>query len=153
MNDKNGKELRCGDIVLISNAYFKNDNGYWFVEQDGHNKAYSSGPDSLTLQKVGKTGKVSTCKGHIAFWPLISFCSDYQKNVAARAWNLEHATIEKVETVPTFGVEEFIRNEIAQHEDAIRNYERFGYGEAWSRPAQNALEYFSAALERITKRT
>ena len=32
MLDKNGVEIRTGCIVEITGAYFKNDNGLWFVE-------------------------------------------------------------------------------------------------------------------------
>lgn len=31
MLDKNGVEIKTGDIVEISGAYFKNDNGLYFV--------------------------------------------------------------------------------------------------------------------------
>ena len=29
MVDKNGVEMKTGDVVLISGAFFKNDNGLW----------------------------------------------------------------------------------------------------------------------------
>lgn len=32
MFDKNGHEIKTGDIVEITGAYFKNDNGLYFVE-------------------------------------------------------------------------------------------------------------------------
>ena len=32
MLDKNGVELQAGMVVEITGAYFKNDNGFWFVE-------------------------------------------------------------------------------------------------------------------------
>ena len=33
MVDKNGVEMKTGDVVLISGAFFKNDNGLWFIER------------------------------------------------------------------------------------------------------------------------
>lgn len=33
MFDNNGVELRAGCVVEITGAYFKNDNGFWFVEK------------------------------------------------------------------------------------------------------------------------
>ena len=30
MRDRNGIEIKSGDVVRISNAYFKNDNGLYF---------------------------------------------------------------------------------------------------------------------------
>ena len=33
MVDKNGVEMKTGDIVRVSGAYFKNDNGLWFIER------------------------------------------------------------------------------------------------------------------------
>ena len=32
MFDKNGHEIKTGDIVEITGAYFKNDNGLYFVD-------------------------------------------------------------------------------------------------------------------------
>ena len=68
MKDKNGIKLQAGDIVEIKNAYFKNDNGFWYVEQDGSNKAYLSDDSQLTLKRIGKTGKISTAKYSTSFY-------------------------------------------------------------------------------------
>ena len=32
MLDKNGVEILTGMVVEITGAYFKNDNGFWFVD-------------------------------------------------------------------------------------------------------------------------
>ena len=54
MTDKNGKEIKAGQVVLISGAYFKNDNGLWLVTNvpgapDWHGR-------DICLQKIGKSG-------------------------------------------------------------------------------------------------
>ena len=42
MLDKNGIEIKTGDVVEITGAYFKNDNGLYFVER-------SAGDPGLSL--------------------------------------------------------------------------------------------------------
>ena len=92
MLDKNGIEIRTGDIVEVSGAYFKNDNGLYFVDNSPGDPTWSG--SDYSLHKIGKTGKISTAKYSVAFWPLSCVCSDRAKNAAAREWNSEHAQIE-----------------------------------------------------------
>ena len=92
MTDKNGKEIKAGQVVLISGAYFKNDNGLWLVTNvpgapDWHGR-------DICLQKIGKSGKLNTSKGRYGFWPIGVFTNDRMKRLEANAWNAEHATIE-----------------------------------------------------------
>ena len=80
-----------GDVVRVSGGYFANSNGLFFV-------AHPSG-SSWWLEPITKAGKIR--KTGAQFWPLTSYCSDRLKNAAARKHNAEHATMEKVEGVPT----------------------------------------------------
>ena len=41
MLDKNGKEMVTGCVVEIKNAYFKTDNGLYFIEKSPENSAGS----------------------------------------------------------------------------------------------------------------
>lgn len=150
-HDKNGTIIKCGDIVEIKNAYFKNDCGFWFVEQDGTNESYCGG--GLTLQKIGKTGKISTAKYNIAFWPLSAFTSDREKNAAAREHNARNATIEIVKHINNAAVIDYIWEKIKEINEAINHYKMRGYDETFTESHRKARDYWTKALERLTQPT
>lgn len=95
MLDKNGVEIRTGDVVRISGAYFKNDNGLWFVEHSPGDPSWCGSDHSL--RRICRSGKLSTAKDNICFWPIAVFVSDRAKRAEAGAWNKAHAEIEVVQ--------------------------------------------------------
>lgn len=97
MKDKNGREIRTGDAVRISNAFFKNDNGLYFVEHSPGDVSWSG--SDYCLRKICRDGRLSTAKNNVAFWPLSAFCSDRTKNALARDWNRDHAEIEVQDSI------------------------------------------------------
>lgn len=101
MLDKNGVEIKSGDIVEITGAFFKNDNGLYFVESSPGDPSWS-GTD-YCLKKISKAGKISTAKYNICFWPITAFVSDRAKTAKARQWNREHAAIEVKEPLKDMG--------------------------------------------------
>ena len=145
--DKNGTTIQAGDIVEIKGAFFKNDNGFWYVDQDSTNPAYLG--TGLTLYKIGKTGKISTSKGRIAFWPLFCCTSNRAKNAEANDWNKTNATIEITNKVSNAQVIEAFQKLVAEYKDAAEYYEMRGYGEAWIKPNMDNAEYYGKALERM----
>lgn len=147
MFDKNGTLIQAGAIVEIKGAYFKNDNGFWYVEEDCTNPAWL-GTD-LLLKKIGKTGKISTAKNNLAFWPLKAYTSNPSKNKQARDWNRKHATIEITDKVDNVQVIEDFRQRVAGHKESARYYDLHGYGEAWTKPHEDNAEYFGKALARL----
>ena len=94
MLDKTGTEIRTGDVVRISGAYFKNDNGLYYVEHSPGDPSWSGRDHSL--RKISKAGKISVAKHNICFWPIFVCVSDQAKSAEARAWNKAHAEIEVV---------------------------------------------------------
>ena len=92
MLDKNGVEIKTGAIVEITGAYFKNDNGLYFVERSPGDPSWC-GRDHC-LKKISRKGKISTAKYNLCFWPISVFVSDTAKRAAACRWNREHAEIE-----------------------------------------------------------
>ena len=92
MKDKNIIELKTGDVVEITGAYFKNDNGWYFVEHSPGDPNWS-GKD-YCLCKIKRTGELSTAKKNLCFWPIAVFVSSRAKSAEANAWNREHAKIE-----------------------------------------------------------
>lgn len=93
--DLNKKEITEGDVVKISNAYTKNDNGIFFVKRTPNSKDYGGG--TLWLEKLNsKTmekskGTYSTCS-----WPLTSYSNNREYRISAREHNEKNATIEVI---------------------------------------------------------
>lgn len=125
MFDKNGKEMLTGMTVRISGAFFKNDNGIYFIAHCPGDPSWS-GRD-LSLTKICRNGKISKTKG-IAFWPLISFTNDRTKNMAAKAHNAEYAEIEVIGGIPTHDIEAHFR-ELAENQRQWLQREIWDFGE------------------------
>lgn len=147
MKDLNGNTIQAGDIVEIRNAYFKNDNGFWFVEQDGTNEAYL-GKD-LTLKKICKNGKISKSKKSICFYPLKSFVNDAVKRYEADEWNKENATIQISKKIKNDEVLRFFEEKKQEHAEALEYYEIRGYGEAWTEPHKMNVDYCERTIKRL----
>lgn len=94
MVDKNGKEIKTGDIVEITGAFFKNDNGCYFVDRSPGDAGWSG--EKYSLKRISTRGKISKAKNNICSWPLVAYVSSRVKRAEARAWNKEHAQIEVV---------------------------------------------------------
>jgi hypothetical protein len=105
MIDKNGIEIKTGDVVEITGAFFKNDNGLYFVEHSAGDPDWCGSDHSL--RKISKKGKISTAKYNIGFWPIMITTNSWEKRIEARSWNSEHAEIEV-----KHGID---RSEIAKH--------------------------------------
>lgn len=135
MTDKNGIEIKTGDIVEITGAFFKNDNGIYFVQNSPGDPTWSGSDHSLA--RISKKGKISTAKHNLCFWPIGTFVSDRQKAAKAHRWNKEHAqievkAIENMEEVSTFfqteadRMEEVIRRtkyDFGENSDIVKKYE------------------------------
>ena len=120
MFDKNGIEIKRGDIVKIEGGYFKNDNGLWFVEHVPGEPNWNG--SDCSLRKIGKTGKLSTQKHNICFWPLSVYVNDYFKRCEAKAWNEKNATIEIVAGVNKEGIIQHFEEEKKETEQMLEWY-------------------------------
>lgn len=150
MLDKNGIRIQAGDIVRISGAYFKTDNAYYFVEQDGTNPGYVADDTEVTLKKICRNGKISTAKYSLAFFPLKSFTSDRTKNAAAEEWNKEHATIEIVHTVNNEQVIEWFEQQAKERREQEHYYSMRGYDwERWVKQYAEAAAWYESVVERM----
>ena len=89
MKDKNGTEIKKGDIVKIEGAYFKKDNGIYLVNKAPGDKNWLG--DNYCLYKMNKN---NINKKAINFWPLQVFVLSWEKRIDANDYNREHATIE-----------------------------------------------------------
>lgn len=100
MLDKNGIEIKTGDIVEITGAFFKTDNGLYFVQSSPGDASWCGSDHSL--HRISKAGKISKAKYSTCFWPIGIFVSDRVKAAQARTWNKDHAEIE-VKSVKDLG--------------------------------------------------
>jgi len=95
MTDKNGKTMNRGDVVVVTGAFFKNDNGMFRVTHAPGDDNWLGNYCSLT--RLNKDGTESKRKYNLSSWPISNFCNDWRKNREAKAHNAENATIEVVE--------------------------------------------------------
>lgn len=113
MTDKNNRPMKTGDVVEITGAYFKNDNGLYFVEHTPGDPNWS-GRDHC-LRRIKRNGELSAAKDNICFWPIHSFVNSRDKRAAANQWNQEHAEIE----IKTFPHTEHIAAYFAREADSL----------------------------------
>ena len=93
MTDKNGKELKTGMVVRITGAYFKADNGLYYIDNSPGDASWC-GKD-YSLHAITRKGEIKQ-KSRICFWPLMSFVNDREKTAIANEWNGKNAQIEVV---------------------------------------------------------
>ncbi len=113
MTDKNNRTMKTGDVVEITGAYFKNDNGLYFVEHTPGDPNWS-GRD-YCLRRIKRNGELSTAKDNLCFWPIHAFVNSRDKRAAANQWNREHAEIE----IKTFPHTEHIAAYFADEADSL----------------------------------
>lgn len=113
MTDKNNRTMKTGDVVEITGAYFKNDNGLYFVEHTPGDPNWS-GRDHC-LRRIKRNGELSTAKDNICLWPISAFVNSRDKRAAANQWNREHAEIE----IKTFPHTEHIAAYFASEADSL----------------------------------
>lgn len=148
MQDKNGRTMKTGDIVKIENAYFKNNNGYYYIDRSPGDASWL-GYD-YSLHKIGKRGKISTAKYHLAFWPLSSYCSDQRKNAEAHEHNKKYATIEVVFDVDRSEVIAHFEQEAQHSEKQAKTWAwRFGEDSETAQKEKNIAAYHRATVERM----
>ena len=100
MTDKNGKEIKTGDIVKIEGGYFKRDNGTFLVKHSHSDPSWGS--TDYCLHKCNAKGEESKSINSTAFWPLMVTVSGREKRLEAKQHNKEHATIEVIGEVKTY---------------------------------------------------
>jgi len=95
MTDKNGKEIRTGNVVEISGAFFKNDNGRFIVQRSPDDDVPNYGRrENYTLRKLNKNGTIKKGRYNLIFWPLSVCVNSFKLGSDARKHNAENAKIE-----------------------------------------------------------
>nr|WP_325297104.1 hypothetical protein [uncultured Dysosmobacter sp.] len=148
MTDKNGVELKTGQIVEIAGAYFKNDNGLWFIAHSPGDPCWTG--SDYSLHRVAKSGRPSTAKDNLGFWPICIFTNDRAKRYEGNAWNKEHATIEVKDGIKTDGIKAYFEKEAAEHAQEIRRLVWiFGRNTEAAEPHRRAEDFLRGLLAEI----
>lgn len=126
-----------GDVVRVSGGYHANSNGLFVIESES-----GRGWWLLALTKAGKIKKTGSQS-----WPLVSYCSDRQKNREAARHNAIHAKMEPAPEIPTCYVAEHFRTKAAELGERAADQERRGY--AWSEETRAQAEKAKAIAARF----
>ena len=102
MLDKNGIELKTGQIVKVEGGYFKNNNGTFVIRYSPLDPSWNG--NYYSLKKCNKEGKESEAKYNLSSWPLASYVNSRDKAIAAKEHNKVNATIEVVGEVKVYSV-------------------------------------------------
>lgn len=137
MLDKNGIEIKTGDIVRITGTYFKTDNALYFVEHSDGDPDWC-GKDHCLL-KIKRNGELSKAKNSTCFWPIMVTVNGYEKYTTAKLWNKEHAQIEIVEGIDKAHIAEYFRDQSQQCDKWIERYS-WDFGEN-SRSVNDQKQY------------
>lgn len=148
MFDKNGVEIKTGDIVKVEGGFFKRDNGLFVVKHVPGDPNWCGKDISLT--KISKGGKISTTKHKTAFFPIFVTVNDYFKKCEAKEWNKEHATIEVVQIKNMDEVKEHFESKIKEAEDRIE-WTKWNFGEQHPEVEmmENIKKHYKTVVERI----
>ena len=148
MLDRNGKEIRTGMIVRVSGAYFKNDNGTYYVDHSPGDPGWCG--SDYSLYKIKRNGEPSTAKYRCSFWPLVSFTTNREKNAAAHEHNKLNATIEIIDTIPTDGVKKIFEERVRAEEEHYK-WICWNWGENSSElpKTQKLIDHYKAVADRL----
>lgn len=150
--DSNNKEIRTGDIVTISGAYFKSSNGLFFVEH-GPDFPDSRGSD-LWLRRIKKNGELTVNNAKsVESWPLRSYCSDRVKNREARLHNEQNAKITVTEGVNTFHAAAWFREKSNDNRERAQDLSlRWGADRDDVRSLLASGDFYAAVADRLSEK-
>lgn len=121
MLDKNGIEIKTGDAVRISGAYFKNDNGLFLVTHSPADPYWNG--KHLALRRLCSSGKLSAARCTSSSWPIEVYTNARYKRSVVTWYNKVNAEIEVVHDIPANGKIEFFKQQIKEYEDYVNGPE------------------------------
>ena len=148
MYDSNNREIRTGDFVTVSGAYFKNNNGLWLVTSAGD----EPNNGSVWMHKVKKTGELCISRaGTTASLPMGYYCSDWKKNRAAKEHDRENLRYEVTEGVNPWYAAEYFKKESAEYAERAENQrQHWGKDSEDAAKTQSYADYYAAVAERLS---
>ena len=147
MKDKNGVEIRVGDAVQITGAYFKTDNGLYFVVHSSEVPGYRG--SDLCLHRLCKNGSLAISKNITSFWPIHSYTNNYAKNVEVKQWNAANAKIEVVGIKNVHGIIEYFNKECIMIHDRLKD--SIYYDEANRELEQRKYNFYQGVVNRLKR--
>lgn len=147
MKDTNGIEMETGMIVEIKDAYFKNDNGLWFIDNTPGDPNWCG--DEYSLHKLCKNGKPSTARHKVAFWPLCSFCSDPSRNAAAKEYNEDHAKIIVRTDITTSFLVDYFAEKAESAQKTLDWERRMGHSPKVLAAEEKCVEHYAAVASKL----
>lgn len=149
--DKNGKEMRTGDIVKISGAYTKRHNGYFVIEHTPGDASWLG--SDYSLQRLKKNGEYSKGKYTTQFWPLLYLSNNAMNNALAYEHDRKNATIEIVENINTeFIIAHFGEESENSFESAKTWAWRFGEESEVTKKEIARAEHYKKVVEYIREK-
>ena len=147
--DINGKEITTGAVVEIRNAYFKADNGLYFVEHSPSDPTWSG--TSHSLSKLCRNGKISVTKYSTAFYPLATFTNSREKRIEAAEHNSKYAEIEIVDFSNMENIIAHFNEELAQQrKTSQRNMWHYGENSDMCNRDKEIEEFLQSVIDRIS---
>lgn len=148
MLDRNNREIRTGDFVKISGAYFATNNGLWLVT-NGNDRPGDPDGGSVWLDKVKKNGELCVERaGTTICLPLSYYCSDWKKNRAAREHDRDNLRYEVIDGIPTFYAAKYFRDKAANHMERYENCERLGNADP---ETKRYADWYNAVADRLAE--
>ena len=145
MKDVNGIELKVGDIVKISNGFFKCDNGLYFIENENEGV--------LWLHEINETGKVCITPYSQKTYPLESHVMNYEKRKLSYEWNIRKAVIRKVTDIETKYVVDYFRKIRSVCLNDLVWCRLFDYGKSWTDPLEKRIHFCADVIAYIEEKT
>ena len=152
MTDKNGIEIRQGDVVAISEAFVRRHNDVYFVEHSPGDPDWCG--DEYCLRKILKDGRLRRTAYGICFWPILNMMNDKEIKQRAKAWNQEHATIEVInDWLPdhTHILEFFRKKEMSFRAEARQMALLYGKSSERVRDSMFCVEHYVKLQDRLRK--
>lgn len=148
MLDKNGIEIKTGDVVRITGAYFKTDNALYFVEHSAGDPNWCS--KDYCLLRLKRNGELSKAKNSTCFWPIMVTVSGYEKYITAKMWNEEHARIEVINDINKTHLVEYFK-QMVQHCDGCIEQLTWNFGENYQsvKDYQRDKTFYESVVARL----
>lgn len=148
MKDKDGKEMKTGDIVKVSGAYTKRHNGYFVIEHTPGDASWLG--EDYSLQRLKKNGEYSNGSYTTQFWPLCYLSNNKTHNLLAKEHDSKNATIE---IIGNFNTEFIIANFNQESEKSLKAAKdyawRFGEDSEVTKKEIARTEHYKKVVEYI----
>lgn len=144
-------EAKTGDIIRISGAYSKNDNGLFVVIHSFGDADWNGCEGEYWIEKLKKNGEISTAKYIGTFYPLHSYSNNREYVRKSSEWNEQNVVVEVVEGVNTSYIIDYFKNKADQAKKQKEYYNIRGYEwETWCKQYADSEAFYNSVIERLS---